>query len=790
MTSISCCALLRLLRYKVALLVMVASVSAASAQSPPSMEAAEDPIPPGARDAESSYRVLLLYSEARLTPSVVRTDQALRARLAARSPRPVVFYTEFLDLNSFHGPDLQGELVRLLTIKYRQRPIDLIVAQGQLTVPFALQHRGLFSTPPIVFVGVEPSTFANVPASAGVTGTWRHRGWGETFDLARRLHPGIRRAVVVVGASEGERLWADSARQQLATRQGAVEVSYLIGARADDVLKTVAALPADAVVLAGPFLRDGSGADLSTPAFVGRMLSVSRAPIYGLTEGAVGSGIVGGYVVSFEAHGKAAADIALQVLSGQHPSPTAEGTTLPMFDDRQLRRWKIDRRLLPMGSVVLFHEPSLWERYRLYITGAASVIAVQTALIGLLLVQRAQRRRAQQSLAERLRFETLLSNLSAALASCPAVEIDREIETALRRIVEDLGTDRATLWALDDKAGEGRVLHSWTRADMPPMDTLVHEGQLPAIFIALRQGQVLRLPSPSTLPNAATDRTALAQMKTLSAAVAPLIEGGVVVGALSVGTVLEEHHWPDELVPRLRLLADVFANALARQRADEAAHESARDIKNLAGRLLTAEEDERRRIGRELHDGVNQELAALSIALTALERTLPPDAPPDRRQEIARLQARTVELAEAMRQLSHELHPGILQYAGLSATLQSHCREFDHGHDIAVTYRPGEALGEVPSDVALCLYRVTQEALRNAAMHAKASHASVNLTREGTDLVLTISDDGTGFDLAEARGRGLGLISLEERVRLVGGRLTIDTAPQRGTTMRVAVPTA
>ena len=164
--------LLRLLRSRcllvgLALLVIAAAVAPALAQSLPKIEADESQGPPGARDTESSYRVLLLYSEARLTPSVVRTDQALRARLEAHSPRPVVFYSEFLDLNSFHGPELQSELVRLLAIKYRQRQIDLIVAQGQLTVPFALQQRArLFSNPPIVFVGVEPSTCADVPPSA------------------------------------------------------------------------------------------------------------------------------------------------------------------------------------------------------------------------------------------------------------------------------------------------------------------------------------------------------------------------------------------------------------------------------------------------------------------------------------------------------------------------------------------------------------------------------------------------------------------------------------------------
>ena len=149
-------------------------------------------------------------------------------------------------------------------------------------------------------------------------------------------------------------------------------------------------------------------------------------------------------------------------------------------------------------------------------------------------------------------------------------------------------------------------------------------------------------------------------------------------------------------MPRLRLLADIFANALARQRAERAAHESAKDIRDLAGRLMTAQEEERRRIARELHDGVNQDLAALSIALSALEDGLPEGTPADRRQEVARLQARTVELAEAIRHLSHELHPGILQYAGLAAALRSHCREFEREHGLAVTYQADDDLGNVP----------------------------------------------------------------------------------------------
>ena len=754
----------------VTLLLLLAPLELASAQSPP---------------PQTSYHVLLLYSESRLTPSVVSTDQVLRSTMEARSSRPIVFYTEFLDLNSFHGEELQDDLVKLLGVKYRQRPIDLIVSQGQLTVPFALKNRrSLFSNAPVVLVGVEPSTFADLSSNTDVTGTWRSRGWGETLYLARRFHPGLRRAVVVVGASAAERLWADAARQQLADHFGPVEITYLIGASADDVMKTTAALSKDAVVILGPFLRDGTGREFTTPAFLKQMLAVSRVPIYGLTDGVVGAGVVGGYVVSFEAHGKVAAELSTRVLAGEHPAPTTEGTTVPMFDDRQLSRWGINRRLLPEGSVVLFREPSVWERYRLYLIGGLSLIAVQAALIGLLLVQRTQRRRARRSLAERLRFETLLSNLSAALASCPSAEIDRQINSGLRAIVEDLGADRAALWSLDDKAGESRLTHAWNRDGVPPVDAVTYEDQFPQIYSEIRRGQVVRLSvPPGSSDERSTDVRGLVKLGMVSTAVAPLVEGGAVLGALSVGSLLTERHWPDELVPRLRLLADVFASALARKRSEQAAQASARDIRDLAGRLLTAEEDERRRIGRELHDGVNQGLAALSIALSALENTVPED----QRREVGRLQLSSVELSAAIRDLSHELHPGILQYAGLDAALQSHCREFEHRHRITVTYRSDDDLGDPPFKLALCLYRVTQEALKNAATHAKAEQAWVTLARKGADLVLTIRDDGRGFDLMEARGRGLGLISLEERVRLVGGRLTIDTRPEHGTSIQVMV---
>ncbi len=750
---------------------------------------------PVAAVAEEPARkdVLLLYADSMLLPANVVADRELRSALGADAAIPVHFYTEALDLSWFPDGEVERAMLDLLQAKYASRNLALVITVGPPALRFALLHRAtIFPGVPLVFVAARQATIADLPLPPDATGMWMDRDWHANVELILRLHPDTRRIAFVSGGGTTPSTAAEFKRVA-ASYQGRFEPIELTDRTFEEMLKEAAALPEHTVILVGLFLRDRAGRTFTNAEVAGHVARAASVPVYSVLDVHVGRGIVGGYVVSWEQQARRAAALALRILRGERLGPaaaTAEGTNAYVFDARVLERWRIDRRRLPPGSVVLFHEPSLWELYRGYVVAAVSALLVQGGLIGVLLVQRAQRRRAQRSLAERLRFETLLSDLSAVLSSCPVAEVDRRVEAGLRRIVEDLGVDRAGIWALEDRSGEARLTHSWIREGVPAAPAVVQESEVPRIFSQVRQGHVIRLPRPGGSPDEALiDRQSLAWFGTRSSAVVPLIEGSSVVGSLSVGSALDERLLPDELIPRLRLLADIFANVLARRRAERAAHESANSIRDLAGRLMSAQEEERRRIARELHDGVNQDLAALSIALSALEDGLPEGTPADRREEVARLQGRTVELAEAIRQLSHELHPGILQYTGLAVALRSHCREFEREHGLTITFWSDDDLRTVPSDVALCLYRVTQEALKNAARHAKASQVRVTVAHDGGDLVLTIGDDGSGFDLAEARGRGgLGLISLDERVRLAGGRLAIDTQPQRGTEIRVVVP--
>jgi PAS domain S-box-containing protein len=227
---------------------------------------------------------------------------------------------------------------------------------------------------------------------------------------------------------------------------------------------------------------------------------------------------------------------------------------------------------------------------------------------------------------------------------------------------------------------------------------------------------------------------------------------------------------------------------LALQQSEAALRASFTRIQELVGKLITAQDVERSHIAGELHEDVNQQLAALSIALSNVKRRLDDRRDVTVRDELSRLQQRVIDLADMIRNLSQELHPGALHHAGLAATLRGYCAEVSRQHAIEVAFSVSESLNGIPQNVALCLYRVAQEILRDIATHADAHKAQVILRFNGEGLELIITEDRKVLSLTEARGLGgLGFTSLNERVRLVGGSLAINIEPQR-TEVRVQVP--
>jgi PAS domain S-box-containing protein len=211
-----------------------------------------------------------------------------------------------------------------------------------------------------------------------------------------------------------------------------------------------------------------------------------------------------------------------------------------------------------------------------------------------------------------------------------------------------------------------------------------------------------------------------------------------------------------------------------------------RDIRALSANLITAQEQERRRVALEIHDSLCQHLGALAAKLGEVAAELPPSSPV--RQHLQAARENAYRSAEEARQIAHQLHPAIVEDLGLATALQNLCHEFSRQQNIPVRFRLRKPLPVVPLEATSCAYRVAQEALNNVARHACAKRISIVLAVD-RDLHLSIRDDGIGFDPISVRGAGgLGLISMGERARIVGAKLSIQGRPGHGTLVDLVVP--
>jgi signal transduction histidine kinase len=223
--------------------------------------------------------------------------------------------------------------------------------------------------------------------------------------------------------------------------------------------------------------------------------------------------------------------------------------------------------------------------------------------------------------------------------------------------------------------------------------------------------------------------------------------------------------------------------------SEDALRNSNAQIRDLAGQLIFAQEVERTRIARDLHDDACQEVAAIAVDVSNLRKKDTTLQDSDVQQTLLSVQRRMARVAEGLRLLSHDLHPNLLKHAGLAAALEAHCAEVERQYHIQVSFHAEGQVEPANPVVMLSLFRIAQEALRNAAKHGHAQQVDLTLSEQGDGLALSVTDDGWGFDPGGVRHNGgLGLVSIEERARLVKGQVTIHSGPQQGTTISVRVP--
>ena len=210
--------------------------------------------------------------------------------------------------------------------------------------------------------------------------------------------------------------------------------------------------------------------------------------------------------------------------------------------------------------------------------------------------------------------------------------------------------------------------------------------------------------------------------------------------------------------------------------------------RDLGGRLINAQEDERQRIARDLHDDLSQRLALISVELEMFGQK-PPTQPENIASRMQEISGNVKSLSSEIHRLAYELHPAKLDQLGLAAAARGFCKELAVTHEIAIEFESCDVPRTVPDDVALCLYRILQEALQNVVKHSDATGAKVELTADGRELHLIVTDDGHGFDPQTIVANGsLGIVSMRERARMVKGQISLQSGHGKGTRIDVRVP--
>jgi PAS domain S-box-containing protein len=401
-------------------------------------------------------------------------------------------------------------------------------------------------------------------------------------------------------------------------------------------------------------------------------------------------------------------------------------------DWRQLQRWHIAESSLPPGSLVFYRQPTLWERYRGYIIAAFVVMIIQLLLIVGLLWQRARKRKAEAVLREtEKRFQVMADTTPSLVWMCDA-----------QGKITYLNEQRIAFTEPGPHEGDG---DAWSAHIHPDDQKNVLDIFAKAIESRQRFSTEYRL------------RRSDGVYRWMLDVAAPRFNGdGSFAGFIGSGIDTTEQRLAQEA------------------------------LEKVSGQLIEAQEKERSRIARDLHDDICQRLALLSMEIEQANRSSNGSL-----TNLEGIRKHCSEIAGDVQSLSHQLHSSKLDYLGIVAAIRGFCNEFSKQHDVNIEFTNMDVPPDLPKDISLCLFRIAQEALHNAVKYSGVRKFTVELSATGGEVSLLVSDAGAGFAVEEAKNnRGLGLVSMRERVHLVHGSLSIESAPGIGTSILAVVPIA
>jgi len=382
--------------------------------------------------ADQRRRIYFLESLSPALPAAVRTIDAFKKRLSETTNEQFEIFVDYMELVRLPSQAHIDRTVQYLSGKYAEAPPDLLVTLGRAAAPFMVKNReAVASHVPLILVSV-PSLDAKESGLDNVFWVNAEYNFSKTLELAQQLQPAARHLVVVGGAGAYDQRWLNDVRRELQPYSERYDTKYIVGRSYEDTLKEVSQLPKNTIVIMSFFFVDGSDQTYSSPKVAADVARASSAPVYSPISTNLGEGIVGGYMDSWEDHGIAAADVALQILAGKPPE-TIQRDNKPRqayhVDARQLTRWNIGSARIPAGSEVHYREFNVWERYRWEIIAIVATVILQAAVITGLFFERRRRRNAELELRERL-MEVIHLNRTAvagALSASVAHELNQPL---------------------------------------------------------------------------------------------------------------------------------------------------------------------------------------------------------------------------------------------------------------------------------------------------------------------------------------------------------------------------
>lgn len=349
--------------------------------------------------AQSISRSILVIDQSDVRgPFYYDVFSALRSTINADSKSPTTIHVESLDFSRFSGPEYEESLQRHFRVKYREKPIGVIVAIGDASLDYVLRWRSaLWPGSPVAFAMVDETTVARLNPASDVTGLMMKLDFADAITAARAVVPDLKRVIVVGDLWENQTIFRHW-KNQISTMAADVEVSEMTGLTMKELRRRVATLPDHTAIVYTAIYSDGEGTYYPPADALALIVETANRPVVVPAESNIGRGSIGGFVMIPSLIGQSVAVLALRILDGESAStiPTRLGTFVrPVFDWRQMQRWGVRESSLPPGSEIRFREVTSWDQYRGQILLAGAAMLLQAALIAWLLFERHRRYRAE-----------------------------------------------------------------------------------------------------------------------------------------------------------------------------------------------------------------------------------------------------------------------------------------------------------------------------------------------------------------------------------------------------------